>query len=268
MKIEKVTSIMSGKVFLIGGGPGDPALITLKAVKALNTAHAVLMDDLVNAEILEHCPNARIVKVGKRGGCQSTPQHFINRMMIALAQQGQIVARLKGGDPFLFGRGGEEMLALRAANIDYEVIPGVTAGLGVTASLDVPITHRDFTHGVTFITGHTQDSSPIQWRALAESKTTLVIYMGLKHIAEIVRALIQAGMDILTPAMIVENGTLKTACALKTTLHELPLRTHQHRISSPSLIVIGEVVSLANYEKLIKPTFEPVLTTEISVNAA
>lgn len=258
---------MTGKVFLVGAGPGDPDLITVKAIKALQTANVVLLDDLVNPALLSHCPDARIVHVGKRGGCQSTPQHFINRMMIALAQQGQVVVRLKGGDPFLFGRGGEEMLALRNASISYEIIPGVTAGLGASASLDVPITHRDFTHGVTFITGHTQDSSPIQWRALAESKTTLVVYMGLKHIAEIVQSLIEAGMDAFTPAMMIENGTLQTERALKTTLQELPLRAHQNQMSSPSLIVIGEVVNLANYEKLIKPVIEHGLA-DISVNAA
>lgn len=257
-----------GKVFLIGAGPGDAELITLKAIKVLQRSDVVLLDDLVNPEILEHCPQARVVRVGKRGGCQYTPQHFINRMMIALAQQGQVVVRLKGGDPFLFGRGGEEMLALRNAGVSYEIIPGVTAGLGVGASFDVPITHRDFTHGVTFVTGHTQDNSPIQWRALVESKTTLVIYMGLKHVAEIVQSLLEVGMDAFTPAMIIENGTLPTERALKTTLQELPLRAHQHQMISPSLIVIGEVVNLANYEKLIKPVIEHGWTDDVSVHVA
>jgi uroporphyrin-III C-methyltransferase len=259
---------MTGKVFLIGAGPGDPDLITVKAIKALQLSNVVMLDDLVNPELLAHCPDARVVHVGKRGGCQSTPQHFINRMMISLAQQGQVVARLKGGDPCLFGRGGEEMLALRSAGVSYEIVPGVTAGLGATASLDVPITHRDFTHGVTFITGHTQDSSPIQWRALVESKTTLVIYMGMKHITEIIKSLMVAGMDTHTPAMIIENGTLENERALISNLGELPLRAHENKMSSPSLIVIGDVVNLANYQKLIKPSIEQVFTDDISVNAA
>ncbi len=259
---------MNGKVFLVGAGPGDPDLITLKAIKALQSAHVVLVDDLVNHDVLVHCPDARIVHVGKRGGCQSTPQHFINRMMIALAQQGQIVARLKGGDPFLFGRGGEEMLALRGASVDYEVIPGVTAGLGATASMDVPVTHRDFTHGVTFVTGHTQGNTPIQWRALVESQTTLVIYMGLKHIAEIVQSLMSAGMNAHTPVMIVENGTLKNERSLVSTLEALPFRAHQEQMTSPSLIVIGEVVNLASYNKLAQAKISEMLTNGMSASAA
>lgn len=259
---------MTAKVFLIGAGPGDPDLITLKAVKALEMADVVLVDDLVSRELLKHAPNARIVEVGKRGGCQSTPQHFINRMMIALVQQGKTVVRLKGGDPFLFGRGGEEMLALRDAAVDYELIPGITAGLGAAASLHVPITHRDVTHGVTFITGHTQGEAPIQWRALVESKTTLVIYMGMKHIAEIVQSLLEEGMDAQTPSMIVENGTLHTERALKSSLVELPARAFQHQMMSPALIVIGDVVNFANGEKLMKASITQAVSSDISVNAA
>lgn len=258
----------SGKVFLIGAGPGDAELITLKAIKALQRSDVVLLDDLVNAEIMEHCPQARVVHVGKRGGCQSTPQHFINRMMIALAQQGQTVARLKGGDPFLFGRGGEEMLALSEANVAYEIIPGVTAGLGATASFNVPITHRDFTHGVTFITGHTQGETLIQWRALVESKTTLVIYMGMKHVAEIVQALLREGMDGETPAMIIENGTLHQERGLVAKLRELPYRAHRHQMASPSLIVIGDVVNLANYKKLINSEIAVATDQDVSMYAA
>lgn len=259
---------MVGKVFLIGAGLGDPELLTLKAVKALSASNVVLVDDLVNPEILSHCASARIVHVGKRGGCQSTPQHFINRMLVALAQQGQIVARLKGGDPFLFGRGGEEMLALRAADVNYEVIPGISAGIGATASVEVPITHRDFTHGVTFITGHTQDETPIQWQGLVASKTTLVIYMGLANLPEITRQLMQAGMSKNTPAMIIESGTLPDERALTTALENLPMQAHQHKIKSPALIVIGDVVSLANHKKLIPHKAIAGLEIESIVNVA
>jgi uroporphyrin-III C-methyltransferase len=234
-----------GKVFLIGAGLGDPELITLKAAKSLAACNVVLVDDLVNPEILNHCPKARVVNVGKRGGCKSTSQHFINRMMIALAEQGQIVARLKGGDPFLFGRGGEEMLALRKAIIDYEVIPGITAGIGATASMEVPITHRDYTHGATFITGHTQDETPIQWRALVASKTTLVIYMGIANLAEITRNLLKADMPKDTPAMIIENGSLVNERAITTTLEYLPFEAFQQKMQSPSIIIVGNVVTLA-----------------------
>lgn len=233
------------KVYLIGAGPGDPELITLKAVKALQLAEVVLVDDLVNPELLKHCPQARIVPVGKRGGCKSTPQHFIHRMMIALAEQGQTVARLKGGDPFVFGRGGEEMLALRAANIDYEIIPGMTSGLASCASMEVPVTHRAYNHGVTLVTGHTKDGGPLPWQALVASHTTLVIYMGMQHLAEICRELIAAGMPTDMPCMVVENGTRAEQRGLTSTLQAMPYLAHQQSLKSPSIIVVGEVVKLA-----------------------
>ena len=237
----------ASKVYLIGAGPGDPELITLKAVKALQLAEVVLVDDLVNPEVLQHCPQARIVPVGKRGGCKSTPQHFINRMLVALAEQGQTVVRLKGGDAFVFGRGGEEMLALRAANIPYEVIPGITSGLAACTSMEVPVTHRAFNHGVTLVTGHTQDGEPLPWRALVESNTTLVIYMGMQHVADITRALLEAGMHADMPCMVVENGTRENQRAVVTALHAMPLSCHQQQFKSPAIIVVGEVVKLANH---------------------
>lgn len=241
---------MSGKVFLIGAGPGDPELITLKAVKALGLADVVLVDDLVNPEILAHCPQARLVHVGKRGGCKSTPQHFINRMMVALAEQGETVARLKGGDPFLFGRGGEEMLALQSANVAYEVISGITSGIAVPASLGIPVTHREFTHGVTFITGHTQNNEAPNWQALVASKTTLVVYMGMTHLAEIVQALIAANMAADTPTIAIQNGTLATESFVSAPLSMLPMAVHQAGLASPAILVIGEVASLARSQNL------------------
>ncbi len=242
---------MTGKVFLVGAGPGDPELITLKAVHALNRANVVLVDDLVNNDVLKHCAQARVVYVGKRGGCKSTPQNFINRMLISLAQHGETVVRLKGGDPFLFGRGGEEMLALQEAGVEVEVISGVTSGIGVPASVGVPVTHREFTHGVTMITGHTQDGTPLNWQALVASKTTLVIYMGIKKVAEIVRALIDAGMDAETHAMAVQQGTLETERHVIAPLAMLPLAVHQEKLQSPAIIVIGDVVKLANSKHLL-----------------
>jgi len=234
-----------GKVTLIGAGPGDPELLTLKAVRALSAADVVLVDDLVNREILHHAPQARIVEVGKRGGCKSTPQHFINRMMMALAEQGQQVVRLKGGDPFMFGRGGEEMLALRAAGVEVDVIPGITPGIAVPASVGIPVTHRDFTQGVTFVTGHTVDGAPPNWQALVDGGTTLVIYMGLKNLPDIVRGLRAAGMPESTPAAIMENGTFATQRQLVTDIANLPYAARQQDFKSPSLIVVGEVVRLS-----------------------
>ncbi len=243
---------MTAQVFLIGAGPGDPDLITLKAVNALATADVVLIDDLVNRALLKHAPNARVVEVGKRGGCKSTPQHFINKLMISLAEQGETVARLKGGDPFLFGRGGEEMLALRDANIAVEIIPGITSGIAVPASIGIPVTHRESTHGVTFITGHTQDGSPANWKALVEAGTTLVIYMGMRHLPEIVRDLLAAGMSTDTMAAAIQHGSLPEQQQVISPLGMLPMAVHQKKLGSPAIIVIGDVVSLTNTHGLIE----------------
>lgn len=237
---------MAGKVFLLGAGPGDPELITVKAIKALQAADVILLDDLVNRDLLQHAPQARVVEVGKRGGCKSTPQHFINRMMVALAEQGQTVARLKGGDPFLFGRGGEEMLALRAAGVNTEVIPGVTSGVAAPASIGIPVTHREFTHGVTFITGHTQEGDSPNWQALVESGTTLVIYMGMKHLAAIVNDLLSAGAAPDMPAAAIQQGTLPAQRQVISQLSMLPMAVQQEELVSPTIIVVGEVVRLAH----------------------
>ncbi|HZV62880.1 MAG TPA: uroporphyrinogen-III C-methyltransferase [Methylophilaceae bacterium] len=236
---------MAGKVYLIGAGPGDPDLITVKALKALASADVVLLDDLVNRELLQHAPKARVIEVGKRGGCKSTPQHFINRMMVALAEQGQVVARLKGGDPFLFGRGGEELLALRAATIPVEVIPGVTSGIAAPANIGIPVTHRELSHGVTFITGHTQNDQTPDWRALVLGGTTLVIYMGMKRLASIVTDLLAAGMAMDTPAAAIHQGTLPQQRHVVSTVAQLPMAVQQEGLTSPGIIVVGDVVRLA-----------------------
>src|SRR3954471_5146763 len=196
-----------GKVYLVGAGPGDPELLTLKAVKALAAADVVMIDDLVDRRVLEHAPNARVIEVGKRGGCKSTPQAFIERLMVRFASRGKIVARIKGGDPFVFGRGGEEALTLARAGIECEVIPGITAGIGVPAALGIPVTHRGLARGVTFVTAHSRDGTGPDWAALARVDTTLVIYMGMQHIAEITAALESAGMRAETPAAVIQNGT-------------------------------------------------------------
>ena len=241
---------MAGKVFLIGAGPGDPELVTLKALKALQQADVILIDDLVNRELLAHATQARVVEVGKRGGCKSTPQHFINRMMVALASQGQTVVRLKGGDPFLFGRGGEEMQALQAAGIAVEVIPGITSGIAAPASIGIPVTHRAFTHGVTFVTGHTQDGDKPDWQALVAGGTTLVIYMGMTHLPAIVSDLRAAGMAADLPAAAIQQGTTQHQRQVISTLSELPAAAKQEGLQSPAIIVLGEVVRLARHEAL------------------
>jgi len=229
-------------VTLIGAGPGDPELMTLKAARALGAADVVLVDELVNRGCLAHVrSDARIIEVGKRGGCRSTPQAFIEKLLVLYAKQGRNVARLKGGDPFVFGRGGEEAEALRAAGIDVEVIPGITAGTAVPAALGIPVTHREFARGVTFITGHTKDGTQPDWQALAQSRTTLVVYMGLKGLERILSSLKAAGMDPATPACIIENGTLRSQKQRVATLGTL----RGDAFAGPALIVIGEVVRFA-----------------------
>ncbi len=251
--------MQTGKVYLIGAGPGDPELMTLKAVRLLHSADVVLVDDLVNRAVLVHARiGARIIEVGKRGGCQSTPQDFIHRQMINEARTGKVVARLKGGDPFMFGRGGEEIEALRAAGIPVEIISGITSGIAAPATLGIPVTHRDWAPGVTFVTGHTRDGNSVNWAALAAARTTLVIYMGIKNMPEIVAQLMEAGLSGSTPAAVIQNGTLAEQRQIISSLENLQAATQLAGIGSPAIMVIGEVASLANIETC----------TEIAVKAA
>jgi uroporphyrin-III C-methyltransferase len=230
---------MPGKVFLIGAGPGDPQLLTLKAARALWLADVVLIDDLVHRACLRHTrPGTRVIEVGKRGGWPSTSQLFIEKLLLLESRQGRTVARLKGGDPFVFGRGGEEKESLEAAGVEVEVIPGVTSGIAAPAALGIPVTHRGAAHGVTFVTGH---GAEVDWAALARSKTTLVIYMGLRNLETICAALIAGGMSPATPACVIENGTLEAQKALVAPLGRLSSRG----LRGPAVIVIGEVVRFA-----------------------
>jgi uroporphyrin-III C-methyltransferase len=241
-----ISSRRSGEVFLIGAGPGDPELLTLKAVKAIQKSNVLLVDDLVDCAVLEHAKSsARVIHVGKRGGCKSTPQQFIERMMIRFARAGATVGRVKGGDPFMFGRGGEEMLALRKAGINVTIVPGLTAGYSAPGALHIPVTHRDFSRGVTFITGHTSSDAVLNYSALAHSGTTLVIYMGITNLHEITTGLIVAGMSSNTPACAIRNGTWQDQAAVIATVATLAEKVAKAKLTSPAIIVIGDVVSLA-----------------------
>lgn len=236
-----------GKVYLIGAGPGDPELLTLKAVNSLRQCDVLLVDDLVNPAVLQHAKaGARIIPVGKRGGCKSTPQQFIERMMVRFAKTGAIVGRVKGGDPFVFGRGGEEMLALRRAGIPLEIIPGVTAGCAVPAALQIPVTHRDFSRGVTFITGHTKSDASLNYGALAAGETTLVIYMGVANLGEIANGLMAAGISAAMPVCAIQNGTRDNQRHVMSSLGAMAADVMAAELSSPAIVVIGEVVSLAS----------------------
>jgi uroporphyrin-III C-methyltransferase len=241
-----------GKVYLIGAGPGDVELLTLKAVRALEQAQIVLIDDLVNREVLRFArPSARVIEVGKRGGCKSTPQVFIDGLMVRMARAGRIVARVKGGDPFVFGRGGEELEVLRRAGIAVEVVNGITAGIGVPAAIGIPVTHRDCSRGVTLITGHTSGDGEPDWCALVRSGTTLVIYMAMTNLESICGQLMSAGMPAGTPAAAIQNGTLQMQRSVVTTLAALPEQIACAGLGSPAIVVVGEVVRFATERQSI-----------------
>ena len=240
---------MSGKVWLIGAGPGDLELLTLKAVRALSEADIVMIDDLVNPDIVQFSPRAKIIPVGKRGGCKSTPQAFILRLMLRYARQGKTVARLKGGDPSLFGRGGEEVAYLQAANIAVEVVNGITSGLAAATQLGVPLTHRDWTQGVTFITAHAQDDSAPDWGALAATGTTLVIYMGMSRIDALADGLL-AHLPPTQPAAVVQWASTPREQRLVTTLGKLAADATEGGFASPAIIIVGDVLRLANAHNL------------------
>ena len=235
-----------GKVYLIGAGPGDPELLTFKAARALHSADVVLVDDLVDRRVLAHArPDARIVEVGKRGGCKSTPQAFIEKLMVRLARRGAVVARLKGGDPFVFGRGGEELAALRAGGIDVEVVSGITAGMAGPASLGIPVTHRELARGVTFVTGHARDGTEPDWRALRASGATLVIYMGMARLGALVAGMLAADFPADAPACVVQNATLPAQREVFAPLASLPGAVATAGLASPAIVLVGDVVRLA-----------------------
>ncbi len=239
---------IQGKVALVGAGPGDPELLTVKAVKAIQAATVLLVDDLVSDDIVALAsPAARIVYVGKRGGCKSTPQAFIEKLMVMAAREGENVVRLKGGDPFIFGRGGEELEHLRDAGIEVQVINGITAGLAAVTSLGVPLTHRQHAHGVVFVTGHAKPGAEgTDWRALADTahkaRLTLVIYMGVSG-AERIESELLTGLPASTPACVIQNASLPTQRHLSTTLGSLSASIREAGMGSPSIIVVGDVMA-------------------------
>jgi len=246
MKISIKTNSYKSHVWLVGAGPGDPELLTLKAVRVMGEADVALVDDLVNPAMLRHFrPDTRIIHVGKRGGCKSTPQAFIEKLLVAEAQAGHTVVRLKGGDPFVFGRGGEETAALDAAGIPWQVVSGITSGIAAPAAAGIPVTHRDAGRGVAFITGHTRDGAAVDWEALARSGLTLVIYMGIARCDTIVSSLLDGGLRADLPAAVIQHATLPQQRVVATTLARLPADIRTHGIGSPAILVIGEVADAA-----------------------
>jgi uroporphyrin-III C-methyltransferase len=234
----------TGKVWLVGAGPGDPELLTLKAVRILKECGVWLVDDLVGPEILELAPDTtRIVKVGKRGGCVSTSQAFILRLMARYARQGHTVARLKGGDPFIFGRGGEEMAWLLERGIAVGSVSGITSGLAVGSALGLPLTHRTVSRGVTLVTAHTADGAQPDWQALARSGLTIVCYMGMSCISQLAAELLAAGFRPTLPVAVVQRVSCATQRHAITTLENMDRDVRRRDLGSPAVIVLGEAVA-------------------------
>jgi uroporphyrin-III C-methyltransferase len=235
-----------GTVWLVGAGPGDPGLLTLHAARALAEADVVLHDALVSPEILALAAQARLEPVGKRAGGRRTPQLRINERLIQLAREGHRVVRLKGGDPLVFGRGGEEALALAAAGVRFRIIPGISAGVGGAAAAGIPVTHRGLAHSVAFVTGHDAggDVPELDWAALARGSDVLVLYMALRQIGSIAAHLLAAGRDAAEPVAFITDATTPRQSVVVTTLADAVTAAAGIPRHAPTLIVIGPVVAL------------------------
>jgi len=254
--------VAEGRVWLVGAGPGDPDLLTVKALKALQGAQVVVHDGLVSEAILDLAPpEARRISVAKRKSRHSYAQDEINRMLVAFARDGLEVVRLKGGDPFIFGRGGEELEACRAAGVECLVVPGVTAALAAGASAGGPLTHRGSAQAVTFVTGHAAAGAEpdLDWTSLAKANQTVVIYMGLSTAPVIAARLLAAGRAATTPALVVENASLPAERRIVTSLGELTEAVAG--LAGPALLIVGEAMALAQASA-------PVLTEFVSLRSA
>jgi uroporphyrin-III C-methyltransferase len=240
----------SGRVYLVGAGPGDPELLTLRAVRIMAKADVVVYDHLVSDGVLDFLPpKAERIYAGKRRNEHTLRQEQINALLVKLAQEGKQVVRLKGGDPFIFGRGGEELQTLAKAGVAFEVVPGITAASGVSNYAGIPLTHRDYAQTCLFVTGHLKEtndfvSADLDWIALTRPRQTVVIYMGLSGLTDICRQLIAHGAKPDFPIAIVQDGTIASQKVLIGTLSDLPERVKTSGFASPCLIIVGEVVSL------------------------
>ena len=238
-----------GKVILVGAGPGDPGLLTLRAVEALKSADIVVHDGLIDPRVLDYAPaQAQRISVAKQRARHTLPQEAINALIVAHVKAGSIVVRLKGGDPFVFGRGGEEVEAVRAAGLTVEVVPGVSAALGCAAEAMLPLTHRDWSSAVSFVAGQCKGLSEQDWSGLAGQGRTLVIYMGVANARAIADKLMADGVAPEMPVAVLERGTLPGSRALRTLLADVGDMVERDRIASPAIIVVGEVVLLSDAE--------------------
>lgn len=241
-----------GRVILVGAGPGDPGLLTVRAVDALKSADVVVHDGLVDPRVLDIAPaSAQRISVAKRRARHTLPQDAINALIVAHVKAGSIVVRLKGGDPFVFGRGGEEVEAVRAAGLPVEVVPGVSAALGCAAEAMLPLTHRDWSSAVSFVAGQCKGLTEQDWSGLAGKGRTLVIYMGVATAAHIAEKLMANGVSPDMPVAVLERGTLEGSRALRTLLADLGRMMDAERVEGPAIIVVGEVVLLSNAQDML-----------------
>lgn len=261
---QKVTT-RTPKVFLVGAGPGDPGLLTVTAYNLLKRADVVVYDRLVSSEILEIIQiGAAKINVGKQPNCHPVPQNEINELLVSLAREGRCVVRLKGGDPYMFGRGSEEAMHLLSNGIDFEVVPGVTAATGCSAAAGVPLTHRGIATSVRYITGHCRDEVDLDldWKGLTDPDTTLVIYMGVANMAKISVKLISNGMQSSRPAMAISQGTTKYQRQLVSTVGQIADKVADAEMPGPVIFIVGEVVELA--EVLAKDATHEVIPFDIA----
>jgi uroporphyrin-III C-methyltransferase/precorrin-2 dehydrogenase/sirohydrochlorin ferrochelatase len=244
-----------GRVYLIGAGPGDPELLTLRAVRLLRQADVIVYDNLVSPAVLEFVPpSAERIYAGKRRNEHTLRQEQINALLVKLAQQGKQVVRLKGGDPFIFGRGGEELQTLAAHGIAFEVVPGVTAASGVSSYAGIPLTHRDYAQSCLFVTGHLKDgTADLDWPGLVRLHQTVVIYMGLGGLPEICKQMMLHGAAPELPIAVVQDGSISTQRVVTGTLANMPERVLQAGLKSPCLTIIGDVVKLHDSLAWFKP---------------
>ena len=246
MNHQALQTSETGKVYLVGAGPGDPDLLTLKAARLLQQSDVVVYDNLVSSGVINLIPSGvEKIYVGKQTNRHTLPQDDINLLLVKFAREGKKVVRLKGGDPFIFGRGGEELEALASACVAFEVVPGITAASGVSCYAGIPLTHRDHAQTCLFTTGHLKDGTlDLDWPALARPNQTVVIYMGLGALSAIAQQLIQHGMPASTPAAIIEKGTTQNQRVIAGTLATLTGLVLNAGLQSPCLIIIGHVVAL------------------------
>src|SRR4051812_25609467 len=242
---HKPRAATTGKVWLVGAGPGDADLLTVKALRAINSADIIFYDQLVSEEICALFPKTTpALYVGKVKNNHSIPQEDLNQLLVNQAQLGLNVCRIKGGDPFVFGRGGEELLELRKAGVDAEVVPGITSASGCSTYADIPLTHRGIAQGCTFVTGHAEKTLDVNWNVLAQLNHTLVFYMGLTRASEISEKLLAGGLAADTPVAIIENGCRKNQRDIISDLKNFPDAVLREQVQSPALIIVGDVVNL------------------------